>query len=116
MYILIIKMKLLFIIFSVLLVLLFARLWVGQGSSPDIWYLEKQIDIQNEANDQQSEKNRQLEAEVTDLQSGDDAIEEYARDELGMIRKGEKFYHVILNDKKPKTAEKPAASKAINFE
>lgn len=109
-------MKLLFIIFSVLLVLLFARLWVGQGSSPDIWYLEKQIEIQNESNDKQSEKNRQLEAEVTDLQSGDDAIEEYARDELGMIRKGEKFYHVILDDNKPTPAENPVSTKAMSFE
>ena len=109
-------MKLLFIIFSILLVLLFARLWVGQGSSPDIWYLEKQIDIQNEANDKQSSKNRQLEAEVTDLQSGDDAIEEYARDELGMIREGETFYHVILDDQNDSQNETATNNKSENVD
>lgn len=92
-------MRLLFIIFSILAVLLFARLWIGQGGYPDIWFLEKQIALQNEANDLQAEKNRKLEAEVTDLKSGDDAIEEYARDELGLIRRGETFYHVILKEK-----------------
>ena len=109
-------MKLLFIIFSILLVLLFARLWVGQGSSPDIWYLEKQIDIQNELNDKQSSKNRQLEAEVTDLQSGDDAIEEYARDELGMIREGETFYHVILDDQNDSQNETATNNKSENVD
>lgn len=92
-------MKLLLIIFSILLFLLFSRLWVGQGSYPDIWYLEQQISMQNAANEKQLLKNNRLETEVRTLHSGDEFIEEYARDELGMIRKGESFYQVILKDK-----------------
>lgn len=91
-------MKLLLIIFSILLFLLFSRLWVGQGSYPDIWYLEQQISVQKLANEKQMLKNHRLEAEVRDLHAGDDVIEEYARDELGMIRKGESFYQVILKN------------------
>ena len=109
-------MRLLFIIFSVLAVLLFARLWIGQGGFPDIWFLEKQIAIQNDANDLQSEKNRKLEAEVTGLKSGDDAIEEYARDELGMIRRGETFYHVILDEKQSAPEQTTAIVKDNNVE
>ena len=107
-------MKLLLIIFSVLFVLLFARLWIGQGSYPDIWSLEKQIQLQNEANNEQAERNRNLEAEVIDLESGDAAIEEYARDELGFIRKGETFYHVILKDKsKPPVPTTPVTQSDV---
>ncbi len=107
------KMKLLIIIFSVLLLLLFARLWMGQGSYPDIWYLEKQIETQNAANDEQSERNRKLEAEVIGLSTKDDAIEEYARDELGMIRRGETFYHVILKDQKKPVKPTPATQSNV---
>jgi len=92
-------MKLLLIIFSILLFLLFPRLWIGQGSYPDIWYLEQQISVQKTANEKQRLKNQRLTAEVRTLHSGDEFIEEYARDELGMIRKGESFYQVVLKDK-----------------
>jgi len=109
-------MRLLFIIFSVLAFLLFARLWVGQGSFPDIWFLEKQIKAQNESNDLQSEKNRKLEAEVSELKSGDDTINAYARSELGMIRKGETFYNVILNDKQAVPDQTTPIVKEDNFE
>lgn len=94
----IIKMKFLLILFSLLLLLLFSRLWIGQGSYPDIWSLEQKLRLQQAANEKQTLKNHQLEAEVRALQSGDEAIEEYARDELGMIRKGESFYQVILKE------------------
>ena len=39
--------------------------------------------------------NAALQAEVTDLQQGLDAIEEHAREDLGMIKKGETFYQVV---------------------
>lgn len=92
-------MKLLLIIFSFLLLTLFSRLWIGQGSYPDVWYLEKKIQQQEEANEKQITKNKRLSAELKDLQVNGDVVEEYARDELGMIRKGETFYQVILEKK-----------------
>jgi cell division protein FtsB len=36
-----------------------------------------------------------LAAEVEDLKSGESAVEERARSELGMIKPGEKFYRVV---------------------
>jgi len=36
-----------------------------------------------------------LYAEVLDLRKGQEAIEERARDELGMIKEGETFFQVI---------------------
>ena len=40
-------------------------------------------------------KNNALRAEVNDLKKGTDAIEERAREELGMIKKGETYFQVI---------------------
>jgi len=89
-------MKALFFIFSVLLILLLAGLWIGSGSYPDRWRMENEISAQKVANQQQKEKNRKIQAELDDLASGDDAIEERARSELGMTKKGETFYEVVL--------------------
>jgi cell division protein FtsB len=41
------------------------------------------------------ERNQALEAEVTSLKQGLDAMEELARTELGMIRKDETFFRVL---------------------
>ena len=41
------------------------------------------------------ERNDALAAEVEDLKSGEAAVEERARNELGMIKPGETFYRVI---------------------
>jgi cell division protein FtsB len=40
-------------------------------------------------------RNAALDAEVRDLKTGYDAIEERARSELGMIRQDEVFYQVL---------------------
>ncbi len=40
-------------------------------------------------------RNDTLDAEVRDLKQGLDAIEERARQELGMIRKDEVFYQIV---------------------
>ncbi|MDH5229602.1 MAG: cell division protein FtsB [Gammaproteobacteria bacterium] len=81
-------------LFSLFLVLQFA-LWFGEGSLPRLWDLEQLINGQQMENQTLAKRNQALEAEVLDLKSGLDAIEERARSELGMIRKGEIFYQVI---------------------
>ncbi|MGB5305570.1 MAG: septum formation initiator family protein, partial [Gammaproteobacteria bacterium] len=39
--------------------------------------------------------NEALNAEVLDLKQGLDAIEEHAREDLGMVKDGETFYQVV---------------------
>jgi cell division protein FtsB len=75
---------------------LFIRLWAGQGSYPDIWHLQEQIDDQNASNDKQAEINRKLAQDVAALKKDDTAVEEHARSEFGMTKDGETFYQVIL--------------------
>jgi cell division protein FtsB len=62
--------------------------------------LQETVQAQRSENARLKERNSALEAEVKSLKEGFDAIEERARVELGMIRKGETFFH-ILNDTPP---------------
>ena len=57
--------------------------------------LESQVAQQTEKNDQLKARNQTLRAEVIDLKTGSEAIEERARAELGMIKNDEIFVQVI---------------------
>lgn len=99
-------MKALLFVAAILLVLLLAGQWVGSGSYPDRWRMEQEITAQEKSNKEQKDKNRKIQAELNDLASGSDAIEERARSELGMTKKGETFYEVVLQ---PEVKDEPAA-------
>jgi len=88
-------MKKLLILLVVLLVYLQYSLWFGDGSLQDVWRLHQDVEQQRQENAVLRERNEALEAEVLDLQQGLEAIEERAREDLGMIKKGETFYQVI---------------------
>lgn len=79
----------------VLLLLLQYRLWIGDGSLAEVWDMYQQVQGQHEENRQLRERNQALEAEVKDLKEGLEALEERAREELGMIKRDESFYQVI---------------------
>jgi cell division protein FtsB len=79
----------------ILLALLQYKLWFGDGSMADVWDLYRQVETQKAENQQLRERNQALEAEVEDLKQGLEAIEERAREELGMIREDETFYQII---------------------
>ncbi len=61
--------------------------------------MREQIEERKAANKAQQEENRRLQAEIGEFKSGNTIIEERARSELGFIRKGEKFYQIILQPK-----------------
>lgn len=88
-------MRLLTLVLLALLVSLQYRAWVGEGSLAEVWRLSRDITEQRARNQEQRERNQALQAEVTDLKQGLDAIEERARRELGMIGKGEVFYQIV---------------------
>jgi len=82
------------VLFALLLLLQY-RLWVGDGSLAEVWDLYQQVETQRDENQRLRERNQALEAEVQDLKQGLGAIEERAREELGMIKEGETFYQII---------------------
>jgi cell division protein FtsB len=88
-------MKKLVILLLLLLVYLQYRLWFGEGSLQEVRELQRAVEQQREENLQLRERNDALDAEVRDLQQGLEAIEEHAREDLGMVKEGETFYHVV---------------------
>ena len=70
-------------------------LWFGKGGWMRVWELDRDLQTQVAANEKLRQRNGALEAEVRNLKSGYDAIEERARSELGMTRQDEIFYEVL---------------------
>jgi cell division protein FtsB len=88
-------LKKLVILLVLLLVYLQYKLWFGEGSLQDVWQLHQDVEFQRQENIELRERNAALEAEVKDLRQGFDAIEEHAREDLGMVKEGEIFYQVV---------------------
>ncbi|MBY0439975.1 MAG: cell division protein FtsB [Burkholderiales bacterium] len=88
-------MRLLSLGLAVLIALLQVPLWIGKGSWLRVWEVDRQLVAQREVNGRLSKRNEALEAEVRDLKTGFEAIEERARAELGMIRQDELFIQVL---------------------
>jgi cell division protein FtsB len=78
-----------------LLLLLQYPLWLGKGSWLKVWDMGQQVKAQKQINEQTHKRNAALDAEVRDLKRGTDAIEERARNQLGMIKQGEVFFQVV---------------------
>lgn len=83
-----------FVVLIALLAGLQYRLWVGDGSLAQVTELKQQIADQQGENEQLKERNRILEAEVLELKSGMETVEERARQELGMLKEGETLYQL----------------------
>ena len=85
-------MRLIIAVLLVLLVLLQIQLW---QQFRDVQDLKALVAEQAEENQRLATRNDALAAEVADLESGLEAVEERARSELGLIREGEEFFLVI---------------------
>lgn len=93
-------MRWLTLIFVALIAALQYPLWLGKGSWLRVWEVDRAATQQKEVNQKLRARNASLDAEVSDLKQGYDAIEERARSELGMIKRDEIFFQV-LDDPKP---------------
>lgn len=94
-------MKLLAFALTALLLMLQYDLWIGEGSVYSLWQLQHEVDAQRAENRGLQVRNDALAAEVDDLKRGNDAIEERARSELGMIKQNETFIQVVPPPEKP---------------
>ena len=88
-------MRFIAIILALLFLILQYDLWLGDGSLATVWRLQKDIDKQKQDNKKITQRNDSRVAEVNVLKKGDAAIEERARNELGMIKKGETYIQVV---------------------
>ncbi len=74
-----------------ILVFLQYRLWIAEGSLAEQQRLERQVEEQTAINQALRERNAVLEREVLELQTGNRGVEQRAREQLGLVRKGETF-------------------------
>ena len=95
-------MKILAAILGTLILLVQIPLWFGKGGWFRAWQLEETVSREKEKNTQLELRNGGLAAEVKDLKTGTDAVEERARYELGMVKKDEVFYQVVDDKAKPR--------------
>jgi cell division protein FtsB len=77
-----------------LLVLVHLGLWFGKGSLPHVWNQRSQLAAQRAQNDEAQRRNQRMAAEVHDLKTGLEMIEEKARSELGMVKPDEVFVQI----------------------
>ena len=78
----------------VLIALLQYPLWFGKGGWYRVWDMDRQLKAQRDVNQKLEQRNAGLDAEVRDLKSGYDAIDERARYELGLVKDGEVFVQI----------------------
>lgn len=109
------KLTLLLLIF---IGLLQYRLWFGDGNLRELHRLRNRIQELEQEGERRKQRNAALEAEVNDLKRGTDAIEESARQNLGMVKEGEVFIQVVDEHAPPRGGipqtkpEKPRAKAA----
>lgn len=70
-------------------------LWFGEGGWLKVRERSNRVDTQQALNQRLQTRNAGLLAEVSDLKQGRDAVEERARNELGMIAPDEWFVRVV---------------------
>mgnify|MGYP003332731423 CR=1 FL=1 len=71
------------------------RLWISDDGLRGVSQLREQVASQKAENERLAERNRQLAEEVRDLKQGSAALEERARNDLGMISPNEVYYQVV---------------------
>lgn len=100
-------MRLLLIVLVVLTGITQYPLWWGKGGWLQVQELQKHIATQYETNEALVARNDALQAEVQDLKSGTQALEERARGELGMVRQGEVFVQILSPHEKEPLVKTP---------
>ena len=71
-----------------------AGLWLPGGGVPQVVSLQGQLDQVRSQNEAARVRNEQLAAEVNDLRTGQEIIEEMARFELGMVKQDEVYIQI----------------------
>ena len=82
-------------VLAIAIALLQYPLWLGDGGWLRVREGMQKIDTQQALNQRLETRNASLLAEINDLKQGRDAIEERARNDLGMVAPDEWFVRVV---------------------
>ncbi len=75
-----------------------SRLWMGEGSFAHVNTLQAKVARKAAENGVKVQRNKILRAEIIELKSGLESIEEKARSEFGLIKEGETFFLLVEDD------------------
>ena len=84
---------------ALVVVALQIRLWVGEGSLAQVSALKSRVTQMRVENGIREQRNSILRAEIIELKSGLESIEEKARSEFGLIKQGETFFLLVDENK-----------------
>jgi cell division protein FtsB len=98
------------LVFVLLIGALQYPMWLGKGGWLQVRELGKQVELQRAGNATLKARNDALDAEVRDLKTGSEAIEERARSELGMVRPDEVFFQLQSGPAPVRDAVPPATA------
>ncbi|MDX2347171.1 MAG: cell division protein FtsB [Legionella sp.] len=88
-------MRLIVVALFLMLMGLQYKLWLGGDSLPKWFQSEKKLKQYTTENQKLTIRNRVLEADVAELKTGEQSLEERARYELGMVKDDETYYHFV---------------------
>lgn len=91
-------MKLLIVFLLIVVLLLQYELWFAEGGIQSVLQLQRLINRQLAINVTLQDRNTLLVADIHGLRNGAQAIEDHARNDLGMVRRGEVFYQISIPD------------------
>jgi cell division protein FtsB len=106
--------KIIALILLILLLMLQYGVWLGDGGIPEVLKLQDEVERVEADVRSLQERNQSLGAEVRDLKTGLEAIEERARSELGMIKQGETYYQLIGKRHDAETDQSQPGTAGVN--
>ena len=92
-------MKFIALLLVLLLVMMQVNIWLTKDGYSRVAEIKELIQDQQKENNEMVSRNFQLREEIKDLKDGYSAIEEKAREDIGMIKEGEEFY--LLTEPRP---------------
>jgi cell division protein FtsB len=98
--------------FIALIVALQYPMWLGKGGWLQVREFDRQLTAQQQANATLKLRNDALDADVRDLKTGFEAIEERARSELGMVKQDEVFFQLQQRPERGSEATPAAAARS----
>ena len=88
-------MRLFFLILIFILALQQYHLWFRKNGLQDHYNLEKEVALIKADTDELMQRNQMMFSEIEDLRRGYQAVEERARNELGLVKEGETFFRIV---------------------
>lgn len=94
-------MKYILAVLAILFLALQYQLWFGKGGVVALVSIKHKISAQKQINQKLDDRNKVLIADIKDLRNGNQAIEERARNDLGMIKRNETFFRIVNDQPDP---------------